>query len=590
MLISPSDANRDLLHSRPLDVHTWSFFPQVNVFVNEIHEKYFKNNNQPEKDNGKHHLKKVLIDLYLAWSEDPELCIAVDLNNNAYTKDTRYSKLHITKKTIPIIQSLAAFDLIDLVNGHFRRGGGKSFKARMWPTGELIEYFKKAEFNQFYFSDGCYSAISRKTSITTQDHSQTEFKSVNADRECIILKKRNPNKKAKPKQIPIPYEDNENTIRMRSELMAFNGLLVRSHITLGFLDSPYLEIRNYTQRGSYRLEGDQPDHLHQRVKRIPVNQSFKFTTRQFSNQSWTQGGRFYGGWWQQIPSQYRPEIRINNTPTTEIDYSGHHCVLLYAQKGINYWSDIGFDPYSLSINESDFFRGSLFDVETEKSPEQMAEINRQCVKLLFNMLLNAETEKAAFSAFRYKIRKDEPSWADYINWNDEDLYKITNWIKEKHSLIADHLGTGVGIKLQFVDSEITSKILKHFTDAEIVVLPIHDSYVVPEEYGEELRLVMEEFWREEIEKCGASSKVFDPIFQEEMETRPMVKQIGYHDELFDPEEEGGGAEHKAMRLLRANHPLSSRFMNEYMRFNAFSAEQGWQYNTSAYNFYKANYL
>ena len=101
---------------------------------------------------------------------------------------------------------------------------------------------------------------------------------------------------------------------------------------------------------------------------------------------------------------------------------------------------------------------------------------------------------------------------------------------------------------------------------------------------------MEEFWREEIEKCGASSKLFDPIFQEEMETRPMVKQIGYHNELFDPEEEGGGAEHKAMRSLRANHQLSSRFMNEYMRFNAFSAEQGWQYNTSAYNFYKANYL
>ena len=137
-------------------------------------------------DNGKHHLKKVLIDLYLAWSEDPEMCIAVDLNNNAYKKDTRYSQLHITKKTIPIIKSLAAFDLIDLVNGYYR-SDGRSRKARMWPTGELIDYFRKAEFNQFYFSDGCYSAISRKTSSKTQDHSQTEFKSVDADSSSEIL-------------------------------------------------------------------------------------------------------------------------------------------------------------------------------------------------------------------------------------------------------------------------------------------------------------------------------------------------------------------------------------------------------------------
>ena len=45
---------------------------------------------------------------------------------------------------------------------------------------------------------------------------------------------------------------------------------------------------------------------------------------------------------------YKSNIRINNKPTTEIDYSGLHIVFLYAKKKINYWSEIKKDPYDLS--------------------------------------------------------------------------------------------------------------------------------------------------------------------------------------------------------------------------------------------------
>jgi hypothetical protein len=41
-------------------------------------------------------------------------------------------------------------------------------------------------------------------------------------------------------------------------------------------------------------------------------------------------------------------------PTTEIDYSGHHPVLLYAAVAqINYWSEVGGDVYD--IPKADFF-------------------------------------------------------------------------------------------------------------------------------------------------------------------------------------------------------------------------------------------
>ena len=60
-----------------------------------------------------------------------------------------------------------------------------------------------------------------------------------------------------------------------------------------------------------------------------------------------EGGRYYGGWWQQIPKEWRQEIRIGNTPTVEIDYSGLHIVILYALEGIDYWKKIKKDVYEI---------------------------------------------------------------------------------------------------------------------------------------------------------------------------------------------------------------------------------------------------
>ena len=133
--------------------------------------------------------------------------------------------------------------------------------------------------------------------------------------------------------------------------MAYNRLLVRTHIDLAFLEGPYLRIENEKRSEDnkrWEAQGHSDRwHLNKLETRIPIVQHHKFTTRQIANSSWKQGGRFYGGWWQRIPAEYRPQIRINNTPTTEIDYSAHHPVLLYAQKGINYWKDIGGDLYEL---------------------------------------------------------------------------------------------------------------------------------------------------------------------------------------------------------------------------------------------------
>ena len=67
---------RDYNYSRPLDVHRWSCYTETNTFVNSIYEQYFLTD-KANKTIRKKLLKVVLLDLYVAWIDDPNLCIGV---------------------------------------------------------------------------------------------------------------------------------------------------------------------------------------------------------------------------------------------------------------------------------------------------------------------------------------------------------------------------------------------------------------------------------------------------------------------------------------------------------------------------------
>ena len=66
----------------------------MNLFVNKIHDEY----GLAESNIGKHNLKKVLIDLYLCWANDPEQCIGFHRNNNQYSRGKRLNKLKLEGK------------------------------------------------------------------------------------------------------------------------------------------------------------------------------------------------------------------------------------------------------------------------------------------------------------------------------------------------------------------------------------------------------------------------------------------------------------------------------------------------------------
>ena len=71
-------------------------------------------------------------------------------------------------------------------------------------------------------------------------------------------------------------------------------------------------------------------------------------------------------------------------------------------------------------------------------------------------------------------------------------------IMQTHKKIEKYFNTGIGVKLQYRDSKIAERILKHFTRKKIVCLCIHDSFIVQEQFKDELIEVMRREYKKEI--------------------------------------------------------------------------------------------
>jgi len=53
----------------------------------------------------------------------------------------------------------------------------------------------------------------------------------------------------------------------------------------------------------------------------PINMSHRRLYRVFNDPDLRTGGRFYGGWWQNIPKTYRSRLLVNGKRMVEYDYS-----------------------------------------------------------------------------------------------------------------------------------------------------------------------------------------------------------------------------------------------------------------------------
>ena len=266
-----------------------------------------------------------------------------------------------------------------------------------------------------------------------------------------------------------PYRNKEVT-QWEKEVKVINGRYWHTHIDLYVTDAEEATIKR-------RLANK----INEEFRTLQFYR--KYISRNFNNRSWKDGGRFYGVWYQSIPSEWRHRITINNYVTQEIDYTAIHFYMIYSDLGVTppdhlkggkYDSSGMFDPYELSDHNPQW-----------KGQEIL--INRKVVKLAINIMLNATDEDKAREAIRGEPKiKTIPT--GYKTWKG-----FMDHILDCHRPIQEIFYTGAGIGYQNKDSNIAAKVMNTMSNKyNMAVLPIHDSFLCSRHESEVLAQVMQE--------------------------------------------------------------------------------------------------
>ena len=154
------------------------------------------------------------------------------------------------------------------------------------------------------------------------------------------------------KRTLVSYSEDKDTEMWRDNLKKINTCFSQHMIDLRIKDKEYQSLQE-------RLLIDDD--------KEPIDLSQKVLARIFINNSFGEGGRFYRGWWQNVPSEYRPYITINSKLTQEHDYSQLNPNMIYSL-------------YNHELGSEDAYSRVL-------GPE-----HRETVKEAFNAMFQANTE------------------------------------------------------------------------------------------------------------------------------------------------------------------------------------------------------
>ena len=246
-------------------------------------------------------------------------------------------------------------------------------------------------------------------------------------------------KKKKTTKIDLEVPESELTDQHRTNLSYINNKLRQHCISLDLNNEHLLQLQK--EMAQKKKEGVEDSYRSLHFQRVQL-------TRIFSRGSMELGGRFYRGWWQSLPSKHRPHIRIDGKKTIEVDYSGMSLRIIYALAGQGF--DANADPYDIGLSQ---WKGS-------------GDRRRKAVKKIINALINDEDH--VFSIPKRDLKE--------LKVTDEEFRLL---LAKKHPLIEKELSSGIGLKTQYIDSQIAEAVMLDFWKEDVVVLPVHDSFVVP---------------------------------------------------------------------------------------------------------------
>ncbi len=276
---------------------------------------------------------------------------------------------------------------------------------------------------------------------------------VNQPSKPIILKDKN------KKVIKIPEHLEQEAKQMAAKVAFFNRQLEKAHIDLAISNDELHQLNSQMRRTA----------IQDATRESYLFLAKKYLQRKFNNGSFEDGGRFYNAWWITVPKEWRKYITINGCPTAELDYTGMHVQLLYAQEGI----EIEGDPYAIEGIDDQF---------------------RSITKLIFMIIFNASSRKSALKAITTNSKIKENRGGKFPK-GIKDFDGYLSLIEREYAPISEYFFSGYGVKLQAYDSAIIENVmLMMLKDHKALTLPIHDSLIVEAKYAQQLKECMiEEF-------------------------------------------------------------------------------------------------
>ena len=379
----------------------------VNEVISLIESRESRERSRTEKEQSsfQYSVEYILKDLWLASKSIPVRETIMHKRSGHYSDNPRYRDPNLTyRPTMAAFEGLLNLNFIEIThepefNLQTKRGTATRFIAR----DELLDRFSQL--------DG-HPAIS----ITPY-----------LDSETILLRNTIDGRKEL-----IDYEDTASTEKWRENLRIINKTFSKHWVDLYVKDSEYATIA---------------DRINSSNDKEPIDLSKRFLVRIFTNGSFKEGGRFYRGWWQNVPSEYRRFITIDTKKTKEYDYSQLNPNMIYA-------------AYNLELGSEDAYNRVL-DGE-----------HRDTVKQAFNAMIQASTQLF-----------QKPRGID-LSEVDMDWPILRDAILKAHRAIEDMFFQGHGNHLQYIDSCIAEQVMLQFNRMDYPVLPVHDRFIMHHAFGD----------------------------------------------------------------------------------------------------------
>ncbi|HIC60687.1 MAG TPA: hypothetical protein EYO71_11510 [Rhodospirillales bacterium] len=428
--------------SRPLNPH----IKLVPFASTETFETLLGELKQWRKNNGKRGwgklepevlrvIKLITLDLFAAWLSSSELLVGYSRNAKEFTKSGRYwddksgQKLFTEKVFLSVIDGLAALNFLDDKRA---KQGTIGQSSRIKATQMLIDVMKD-------------NGITWAALDASPDPSS-----------LIELKSKKDKQGNKTK---LPYDDSVDARipEMREALVRINERLQGTLINLNVTDDELKAINR-------RLANDKDREMIDFTKRYLV--------RKFTDNSFDSGGRYYGGWFQQVPKEYRTGIIINDTLTVEWDFKTLHPTILYLKSGLTPPED-SYDLTGWDKKHRDLYK-KVFNQVLNSSPGTRKKT--QWYKLAPDLLKKPLPPgwDDLSRAKKSKLNREE-----FLRLTGRDYDELIEAIILKHRPIEHHLFSKAWSWLQKLDSDIAEKVmLDMLENKNEVILPLHDSFII----------------------------------------------------------------------------------------------------------------